>query len=195
MANGCRVEKTPADMHRQNIAEPAIQTYKSHFISTLAGISDNFPIHQWHELVPQIVLTLNLLQQSHVAPNVSAYAYRHGNFDYNRMPLTPMGCAVQFHKKTNRRKSWDEHSSDGWYLKMSPDHYRCHIIFVKTTPAKQISNTVYFKHKHITQPTLTLEDLMVHAIQDLSNAIKGGKKLGNSTQINAIKGLTDALRP
>ncbi len=60
-ANGCRVEKTPADMHRQNIAEQAIQTYKSHFISTLAGVSDNFPIHQWHELVPQIVLTLNLL--------------------------------------------------------------------------------------------------------------------------------------
>jgi hypothetical protein len=56
-ANGCRVEKTPADMHRRNIAERAIQTYKSHFISTLAGVSDDFPIHQWDELVPQIVLT------------------------------------------------------------------------------------------------------------------------------------------
>jgi hypothetical protein len=72
-ANGCRVEKTPADMHRRNIAEQAIQTYKGHFISTLAGVSDDFPIHQWHELVPQIVLTLNLLRQLHVAPNVSAY--------------------------------------------------------------------------------------------------------------------------
>ena len=143
-ANGCRVEKTPADMHRRNIAERAIQTYKGHFISTLAGVSDDFPIHQWHELVPQIVLTLNLLRQSHVAPNVSAYAYHHGNFDYNRMPLAPMGCTVQFHIKPNRRKSWGEHSSNGWYLKTSPDHYRCHIIFAKATQAKQISNTVYF---------------------------------------------------
>ena len=33
-ANGCRVEKTPVDMHRRNIAERAIQTYKGHFIST-----------------------------------------------------------------------------------------------------------------------------------------------------------------
>jgi hypothetical protein len=120
--NGCRVEKTPADMHRRNIAERAIQTYKGHFIATMAGVSDDFPIHQWHELVPQIVLTLNLLRQSHVAPNILAYAYHHGTFDYNRMPLAPMGCAVQFHIKPNRRKTWGEHSSDGWYLTTSKDH-------------------------------------------------------------------------
>ena len=172
-----------------------MQTYKGHFISVMAGVSDDFPIHQWHELVPQIVLTLNILRQSHVAPNVSAYAYHHGNFDYNRMPLAPMGCAVQFHIKPDRRKSWGEHSSDGWYLTTSPDHYRCHFIFVKATRAKRISDTVYFKHKHITQPTLSTEDLTIKAIQDLSNAIKGGSKPGSNTQMDAIKGLTDALRP
>jgi hypothetical protein len=102
---------------------------------------------------------------------------------------------VQFHIKPNRRKSWGEHSSDGWYLTTSPDHYRYHFIFVKATRAKQISNTIYFKHKHITQPTLTTEDLVIKAIQDLSNAIKGDKNLGGNTQIKAIKGLTDALHP
>ena len=137
-------------MHRQNIAEPAIQTYKAHFIASLAGVSDDFPIHQWHELVPQIILTLNLLRQSHVAPNVSAYAYHHGNFDYNHMPLAPMGCAGQFRIKPNRRRSWSEHSSNSWYLMASPDHYRGHFIFVKATRAKQIADTVYFKHKHHT---------------------------------------------
>jgi hypothetical protein len=128
--NGCRVEKTPADMHRQNIAKQAIQTYKGHFIATMAGISDDFPIHQWHKLVLQIVLTLNLLRQFHVAPNILVYPYHHGNFDYNHMPLAPMGCAVQLHIKPNRRKSWGEHASDGWYIKTSLDHYRCHWIFV-----------------------------------------------------------------
>jgi hypothetical protein len=92
-------------------------------------------------------------------------------------------------------KSWGEHSSNGWYLTTSPDHYRCHFIFVKATRAKQISDTVYFKHKHITQPTLSTEDLVIKAIQDLSNAIKGGSKLGSNAQMDAIKGLTDALRP
>jgi hypothetical protein len=92
-------------------------------------------------------------------------------------------------------KSWGEHSSNGWYLTTSPDHYRCHFIFVKATRAKRISDTVYFKHKHITQPTLSTEDLVIKAIQDLSNAIKGGSKLGSNAQMDAIKGLTDALRP
>jgi len=101
--------------------------------------------------------------------------------------------AVQFHIKPNRRKSWGEHSSNGWYLTTSPDHYRCHFIFIKATRAKRISGTVYFKHKHITQPTLMNKDLVIKAIQDLSNAIKGGKNLGGNTQIEAIKGLTDAL--
>jgi hypothetical protein len=191
--NGCRVEKTPAEMHRRNIAERTIQTYKGHFIATMAGVSNSFTIHQWHKLVPQIVLTLNLLRQLHVVPKVSAYAYHHGNFDYNHMSLAPMGCAVQFHIKPNRRKPWGEHSSKGWYLTTSPDHYRCHFISVKATRAKRISNTVYFKHKHITQPTLTTEDLVIKMIQDLSNAIKGGKNPGGNTQIEAITQLTNTL--
>jgi len=69
------------------------------------------------------------------------------------------------------------------------------LYFVKATRVKRISDTVYFKHKHITLPTLTPEDLVIKAIQDLSNAIKRGKNLGGNTQIEAIKGLTDALCP
>jgi len=42
---------------------------------------------------------------------------------------------------------------------------------------------------------LTTEDLVIKAIKDLSNAIKGGKNHGGNTQIEAIKGLTDALHP
>jgi hypothetical protein len=78
--NKCRVELTPADMHRRNIAERGIQTFKGHFISVLAGVANNFPINQWDELLPQTVLTLNLLRQANVAPNISAWAYHHGSF-------------------------------------------------------------------------------------------------------------------
>ncbi|KAL7477530.1 hypothetical protein ACHAW6_003338 [Cyclotella cf. meneghiniana] len=119
----CRVKLTPTNQHRCNAAERAIQTFKGHFISVLAGVSDNFPIHQWDELLPQTILTLNLLWKSYVAPNISAYAHHHGSFDYNRMPLAPVGCAVLFHIKTNRCKTFGEHSSNGWYLKTLPEHY------------------------------------------------------------------------
>jgi hypothetical protein len=144
--NKCRVELTPADQHRRNAAERAIQTFKGHFIAVLAGVDSSFPINQWDELLLQTVLTLNLLRQSNVAPNISAWAYHHGSFDYNRMPLAPMGCAVQFHIKPSRRKMFGEHSEDGFYLKTSEEHYRTHVIFVKKTRAKRLADTVFFKH-------------------------------------------------
>ena len=108
-----------------------------------------------------------------------------------------MGCAVQFHIKPNQRKSWGEHASDGWYLRTSPDHYRCHWVFVKATRAKRISDTIFFKHKHkhITQPTLTTADLIVKAIHDLTNAIKGNTDPRNDRQRDAITSLTNALKP
>eukprot|EP00804_Cyclotella_cryptica_P029656 CCRYP_019045-RA/>CCRYP_019045-RA protein AED:0.39 eAED:0.39 QI:0/-1/0/1/-1/1/1/0/453 len=131
--NGCRVELMPADLHQRNAAERTIQTFKGHFISVLAGVADGFPINQWDELLPQTILTLNLLWQSNVAPNISAWAYHHGSFDYNRMPIAPMGCEVQFHIKPTRRKTFGEHSGDGFYLRTSVEHYRTHIVFVKKT--------------------------------------------------------------
>jgi hypothetical protein len=139
-------------MHRRNIAEGAIQTFKGHFISVLAGVADSFPINQWVELLPQTVLTLNLLRQSNVAPNISAWAYRHGSFDYIRMPLAPMLCEVQFHIKPSRRKTFGEHSGDGFYLKTSEEHYRTHVVFVKKAITKRLADTVFFKHKYIHSP-------------------------------------------
>ena len=81
--NGCKVKLTPADQHRRNAAERAIQIFKGHFISILAGVLDDFPINQWDELLPQTILTLNLLRHANIAPNISAYAYHHCSFDYN----------------------------------------------------------------------------------------------------------------
>eukprot|EP00956_Cyclotella_meneghiniana_P036500 scaffold126416_cov88-Cyclotella_meneghiniana.AAC.1 len=182
-------------MHRRNAAERAIQTFKSHFKSVLAGVSDSFPIREWDELLPQTILTLNLLRQSHVAPNISAYAYHHGSFDYNRMPLAPMGCAVQFHVKPDRRKTWGEHSMDGWYLKTSDEHYRCHIVLVKKTQAKRVTDTVFFKHKYITQPEIKPADVIIQAYQDLRQALQGLKNPADATQMQALEQIQEQLSP
>ena len=108
----------------------------------LAGIADDFPIHQWDNLLPQTILTLNLLQQANIAPNVLAYAYHHGNFDYDQMPIAPMGCAVQFHVKPNCHQTWGEHSMDGWYLQTSPKHYRCWTVWTTKSHTTQISVSI-----------------------------------------------------
>jgi hypothetical protein len=182
-------------MHRRNAAERAIQTFKGHVISTLAGVSDNFLINQWDQLLPQMVTTIAILRSSNVVPNVSAYAYHHGQLGFNRTPLAPMGCAVQFHNKPTKRRSWGEHSSDGWYIGIAPEHYRCHKIFVKATRAIRSSDTVFFKHKYITQPAITPADAIVKAYQDLLHAIWGIKNVKGSAHLEALQCIETTLTP
>eukprot|EP00804_Cyclotella_cryptica_P017378 CCRYP_020245-RA/>CCRYP_020245-RA protein AED:0.38 eAED:0.38 QI:0/-1/0/1/-1/1/1/0/351 len=84
------LELVPPGCHRRNAAEVAIRNFKSHFLSVLAGVADDFPLELWDKLLPQTEITLNLLRQSNATPTVSAYAHLNGPFDYNRMPLAPM---------------------------------------------------------------------------------------------------------
>jgi hypothetical protein len=93
------------DSHRANIAERAIQTFKNHFCSILAGVDDSFSMHLWDRLLPQAKQTLNMLRPSNVSPNVSAYMHAHGTHDYNAQPFAPMGCAVQLFETPEARKS------------------------------------------------------------------------------------------
>eukprot|EP00804_Cyclotella_cryptica_P014189 CCRYP_005610-RA/>CCRYP_005610-RA protein AED:0.40 eAED:0.40 QI:0/0/0/1/0/0/3/0/300 len=58
--------------HRRNAAEVAIHNFKSHFLSILAGVADDFPMKLWDKLLPQAEITINLLRQSNATPTVSA---------------------------------------------------------------------------------------------------------------------------
>ncbi len=63
------------------------------------------------------------MRQSNATPNFLAYAHLSGPFDYNKMPLAPMGCEAQVYEKTKNRGTWAHHSVDGWYLLTSPENY------------------------------------------------------------------------
>jgi hypothetical protein len=125
------MELVPPGCHRQNAAEIAICNFKLHFLSVLAGVADDFPQNLWDRLLPQTEITLNLIRQSNATLSVSAYAHLSGPFDYNKMPLAPMGCKAQIHEKTDKQGTWAYHSIDGWYLFTSPEHYRTHTCHVK----------------------------------------------------------------
>jgi hypothetical protein len=94
----------PPDMHRRNRAERAIRTFKSHFISILAGVDPTFPPYLWDLLLPQVELTLNLLRQLTLNPRISAWEYFQGLFDFNKTPLGPVGCRVLIHAKPSTRR-------------------------------------------------------------------------------------------
>ncbi|KAL7481119.1 hypothetical protein ACHAW6_006805 [Cyclotella cf. meneghiniana] len=186
--NGMTYELVPPDMHRRNIAEKAIQTFKDHFVAILSGVADSFPMHLWGRLLPQAETTVNLLRQAKVAPGVSAHAYLYGPHDYNKHPLAPLGCAVQIQEKPSRRKTWDPHSVDGWYVGMSTEHYRCFRVYHKETRAERVSDTVFFKHQYITVPKVTRADALIKAAKELTSVIRNG--LPSATPATNMEDLT-----
>jgi hypothetical protein len=124
---------------------------------------------------------------------VSMYQYVNKPFNYKKMPLGPMGCAVQIHKRSERRGTWAANSVDGWYFWTSPEHYQCHVIYVKHMKSERVSDTVYFKHKHITQPTLTLEDTIVKALNDLTHTLKERRNTKGTLEIEALRKIDELL--
>jgi hypothetical protein len=122
-----------------------------------------------------------------------AWQYVQGNFDYNKMPLAPMGCAVQLYQGSEKRTSWGANTIDGWYLQTSPQHYRCHVIHVKQTRSERVSDTVFFKTEYITQPTLTPADVITKALNDLTQALKGKYNQQGFDQIEALTKLNVIL--
>ena len=96
------LELVPPGTHRRNAAEVAIRNFKAHFLGVIAGTSQDFPPSFWDIIPPQAEITINLLRQSNVTPNVFAYSHLRGPFDYNKIPLAPMGLSVQVHKKRQK---------------------------------------------------------------------------------------------
>ncbi len=89
------------------------------------------------------------------------------------MPLAPMGCEAQVHEKTNKRITWAYHSGNRWYLFTSPEHYFTHNCHIKHTKSKQLSNTVQFQHKCITNPSITHADKVMHTLAECVETIQG----------------------
>ncbi|KAL9178273.1 hypothetical protein ACHAXT_001701 [Thalassiosira profunda] len=185
-------ELVPPGCHRRNAAEVAIRNFKAHFLSIMAGVADDFPWSQWDKLLPQAEITLNLLRQSNATPAISAYAHINGPFDYNKMPLAPMGCKVQIHEKADQRASWAFHSVDGWYLSTSPEHYRTHLCHVKSTRRNRLADTVQFFHKNITNPTLTHADKIMNAISACAKALKGQPNDISDSQLRDMERMLEA---
>ncbi len=129
----------------------------------------------WDRLLPQTILTLNLLRQAKADPSMSAYQFMHGEFDYNKMPLAPLGCAVQIHESTNKQKMWDVHSLNRWYLGTSDKHYRCYTIYCTKTRAKRIFDTVFFQNCYLTQPVVMPTGAMIKAMGDLGGVLSANK--------------------
>ena len=104
----------------------------------------DLPLHLWCRLLPQAIVTLNLLYPSIINPTLSAHAQLHGQFDFNARPFAPPVTKVIVHQKPTIRQSWASRGKDGWYIDRAKDHYRCYNIYVPETRVVLQPDTVEF---------------------------------------------------
>ena len=169
---GCKHQKVPPDMHRSNIAERMIRTFKGHLIAILAGVDPLFPMRRWDLLLNQAEITVNLLRTSKLDPTKSAYEYLNGPFNYDATPMGPLGCKIIAHAKGATRRSWDFRGIEGYYVGPAMKHYRCYTIVRSNTQAIAVSDTVIFRHHTLTLPALSTEDRIIHCLRALTAAIQ-----------------------
>ena len=148
----------PPHDHRTNPAEKGIDTFKSHFIAGLSSLDPTFPLHLWCRLLPQAILTLNLLRPSRINPHLSAYALLNGTHDFNATPLAPPGTKVLVHETRDQRRTWAPKGTDGWYLGPAPEHYRCYRVYIPATRAERTAKTVEFFPHDCAVPVSTPAD-------------------------------------
>ena len=60
----------PPHMHRRNASERAVRTFMKHFIAALCTVDPLFPFYVWDRLLPQVTMTLNMLQRLLLNPGL-----------------------------------------------------------------------------------------------------------------------------
>ena len=180
-------------MHGCNAAERAICTFKSHFLAVLAGVAPDFPRFLWYPLVPQDVIELNFRRQATLNPYTSAWEYFNGPFDYNVTPFRPLGQKVIAHNKPGTRSSWYFRDEDGRSIGAAMDGYCSQQYVAGDTKFEGITETISFRHQHLTVPDINPEDRLQHRIIQLTSALQEAPTTNQNAQLEAIERLQDAF--
>jgi hypothetical protein len=173
----------PPYSHRRNSAERAIRSFKDHFIAGLCSTDKSFPMHLWYRLLPQAVITLNMLRTSRINPKLSAATQIFGQYDFNRAPMATPGTRIIAHETPNRRSTWAPHGLDGWYLGPALEHYRCYTVYITKTRGNRIVETVDFFPEKITLPFPTPQDQATKAAAELTRALLHPQPAGPFCQV------------
>ena len=147
------LELVPPSCHRSNAVKVVIRDFKSHFLSVLVKVAVKFPLQFWDRLLPQSEITINLLQWSNDAPTVSAYAHICAALSTTRIFfLRPWDVK---YRSTRRLASVALGNkimlTGGTSPRCLSTTARTHV----TSRQPRVSDTMQFKYKHITNPTVT----------------------------------------
>ena len=72
----------------------------------------------------------------------------------------------------SKGRTWESHTKTGYYLGAAWDHYRCHQVWIEDTKSTRIGQTVFFKHRYMTQPQMTETDALLKVGCDLCKTLR-----------------------
>jgi hypothetical protein len=173
----------PPYSHRRNSAERAIRSFKDHLIAGLCSTDKSFPIHLWDRLLPQSVMTFNMLRTSRINPKLSATTHIFGQYDFNRAPMARPGTRIIAHDTRSMRRTWAPHGQYGWYIGPAHEHYRCYTVYITKTRGNRIVETVDFFPDKFTLPFPSSQDLATQAASDLTHALLHPQPAGPFCQV------------
>jgi hypothetical protein len=99
-------------------------------------------MHLWDRLLPQAILTLNVLITLMINPKISAANHLNGQYEYTRAPMAPSCTIIIAHETPNRRRTWAPHGQDGWYIGPVLKYYRCYRVHINKTRSERVVETV-----------------------------------------------------
>ena len=89
-----------------------------------------------------------MLQDSRLNPEISAYTYIFGNYDFKYTPITPPGTKVVVHSKPYQRLTWDLNGESVCYVGPPMKHYRCvQCYFTRTNQVCDCDTVNFISHE------------------------------------------------
>jgi hypothetical protein len=173
----------PPYSHRRNSAERAIISFKDHLITGLCSTDKAFPMHLWDRILPQAVITLNMIRTSRINPKLSAATHIFGQHDYNRALMAPPGTMLIAHETPGRRQTWAPHGQDGWYTGPALEHYRCYTVLITKTRSSRIAETVKCFPHQFKIPFPSSRYLATQAATELTHALLNPQPAGPFCQV------------
>lgn len=157
-----KIQYTPADTQRTNIAERCIRTWKNHFATIRAGAEASFPMYHWCRMLEQADITLNMMRPCTMNPKLSAFEAMEGSFSFSATYLALVGTKMMIHLKPARRHTWDYEAIEGLYIGPSLQHY--HVVRGLTKHGhERLTDMWKFQHHVLGLPEVTQTDRIVKA--------------------------------
>ena len=100
-----KYQLVPPSKDRAKKSYRSIQTITNHFIVGLYIVDKDLQLKLWDILLHQAKNSLNLLRQSRILSQLSAYTNIYGEFDYNRTLLAPPVKIIVIYNRQNDRAS------------------------------------------------------------------------------------------